>query len=256
MENHIIIYGFLAALFAASFSALGGLLIFIKKTYNRKQLDFVLNIAAGIMLASSMFTLLMPAAETVRQNGNNISGAFLISLAVCGGVGLIWILHEILPHEHQYMETQGSISPHSALLFVFAIAFHKFPEGLAVGVAYAGQNIFDPSAITVGISLQNIPEGLMVATSLVSINYSKLQAALYAALTGLVQPLGAIVGLFLTSFGQNLVPFGMALAGGTMLFVIINEVLPETYHEDEPKNSTTALLTGFILMTWISIALG
>lgn len=256
MGTHVILYGLLAAIFAASFSALGGLLIFLKKTYDQKQLDFVLNIAAGIMLASSVFTLLMPAADTVRQNGNNISGAFLISFAVCCGVGLIWLLHKVLPHDHQYMETKGSLSPRSALLFVFAIAIHKLPEGLAVGVAYAGQNIFDPSAITIGISLQNIPEGLMVATSLVSINYSRIKAALYAALTGLVQPLGAIIGLFVTSFGQTLVPFGMALAGGTMLFVIINEILPETYHQNEQHNSTVALLIGFIFMTWISIALG
>lgn len=259
MTESILWHGTIAAVFTSLFAGLGGFLIFCKKHYSHENIDFMLNIAAGIMLASSVFTLLAPAASSINQvEANHYLGGLWIVLAVIGGVGIIWILHEVVPHEHEYSgkHGEGAINMRSSLLFIFAIAIHKFPEGLAVGVAYAGQELFDPKALAVGIALQNIPEGLMVAVSLVAIRFSRLKAALLAAVSGLMQPLGALVGILGTGFSPKLVPFGMALAGGTMLFVIINEVLPETYIRRNEEKSSAAILIGFIFMTYLSIVLG
>ena len=247
MTESILWHGTIAAVFTSLFAGLGGFLIFCKKHYSHENIDFMLNIAAGIMLASSVFTLLAPAAASINQvEANHYLGGLWIVLAVIGGVGIIWILHDSGKHG------EGAINMRSSLLFIFAIAIHKFPEGLAVGVAYAGQELFDPKALAVGIALQNIPEGLMVAVSLVAIRFSRLKAALLAAVSGLMQPLGALVGILGTGFS----PFGMALAGGTMLFVIINEVLPETYIRRNEEKSSAAILIGFIFMTYLSIVLG
>lgn len=259
MAESLLWHGTIAAVFTSLFAGIGGFMIFLKKRYSRNNIDFMLNIAAGIMLASSVFTLLAPAASSINQvESNHYWGGFWIVAAIMCGVGIIWVLHEILPHEHEYSGKHGmnAANIRSSLMFIFAIAIHKFPEGLAVGVAYAGQELFDPKALAVGIALQNIPEGLMVAVSLVAIDFSRLRAALLAALSGLMQPLGAVVGILGTGFSPKLVPFGMALAGGTMLFVIINEVLPETYIRRSEEKSSAAILFGFIFMTYLSIVLG
>jgi len=123
-------------------------------------------------------------------------------------------------------------------------------------VAYAGQEYLNPMSLVIGMSLQNIPEGLMVSTSLYAIKFSRQRAVYYAALTGLLQPLGAILGLFITSFSDILIPFGMALAGGTMFFVVVNEVIPETCYHDNKDKGAISLVIGFILMTYISIIVG
>jgi hypothetical protein len=142
-----------------------------------------------------------------------------------------------------------------AWLFIIAITLHKLPEGLAVGVAYGAEDIISPLSLVVGIAAHNIPEGLTIAISLVAAGNSRLRAALTALAIGLVQPLGAIVGLLLMDISFNIVPYGMALAGGTLLFVVINEILPETYGQKETNRSAAAVFVGFIAMTYISIVL-
>lgn len=254
----LLVTGTLAALFTSAFAGLGGFLIFVKRRYSQENINFMLNMAAGVMLASSVFTLLAPAVSNINHiESNRYLGGLWICLAVTSGVGLIWLLHEFIPHQHEYGDRQEfKISWNSSWLFIMAITIHKFPEGLAVGVAYAGQELFDPKALAVGIALQNIPEGLMVAVSLVAIDFSKLKAALFAAVTGLMQPLGAIIGILGTGYSAKMVPFGMALAGGTMLFVIINEVIPEVYICKNGKKNALAILVGFIMMTYLSIIWG
>lgn len=257
MEN-VLIQGILAALFTSSFAGLGGFLIFCKKKYSQENINLMLNAAAGIMLASSVFTLLAPAVSSINQmETNHYIGGIWICFAVIIGVGLIWVLHEIVPHEHELSGHHGlKMDWRSSWLFIMAITIHKFPEGLAVGVAYAGQDLFDPKALAIGIALQNIPEGLMVAVSLVAINFSRLKAAVFATLTGLMQPLGALLGILGTGFSPKLVPFGMALAGGTMLFVVINEVIPEIYIRKKGEETSLAILAGFVIMTYICIVMG
>ena len=170
------------------------------------------------------------------------------------GVAIVWLLNIILPHEHNSMGHHGPyFDVKKAWLFIVAITLHKIPEGLAVGVAYGAEEIINPMSLVIGIAIHNIPEGLTIAISLIGAGYSKTKAALVAFLIGFMQPIGALIGLLLTETDFNFVPYGMALAGGTMLFVVINEILPETYGQKENTKSVWAVFSGFILMTYIAI---
>lgn len=256
MEN-IFFQGFFAAVIACLFTGVGGFFVFIKKQYKKKDIDFMLNTAAGVMLAAAFFSLLAPAVDVVMSSGTNryLSGICII-VAITFGAGLLWLLNFIVPHEHNVLDGENSsISLKTALLFIIAITLHKFPEGLAIGVAYSAKNIINPESLTIGIALQNIPEGLTVAIAMVASGKSKIKSAIIAMLTGLVQPVGALIGLLLVDVNQMFLPFGMALAGGTMLFVIINEVLPETYGGEHDKKASLAFFLGFVFMTYIAIVL-
>ncbi len=258
MINQIFLHGFLAALAAGMVTGLGGFCIFFKKRYLKSEINMLLNIAAGVMLAASFFSLLVPAMEEIVIEGDEIyQTAFNYVLAVFGGVLLVWVLNLFIPHEHNAMGHHG---PHfdlkKAWLFIIAITLHKLPEGLAVGVAYGAENIVNPISLVIGIAAHNIPEGLTIAISLVAAGNSRLRAAMTAFVIGLVQPLGAIVGLFLMGVDFAVVPYGMAFAGGTLLFVVINEILPETYGNKFTNQSAAAVFCGFIVMTYLAMVFG
>ena len=257
MVNQVFMQGLLAALAAGLVTGIGGFMIFLKKRYLKTEINQLLNLAAGVMLAASFFSLLVPSMhEIVRDSRNIYSGALGYVLTVFAGVLLVWILNLLIPHEHNSMGHHGPyFDLKKAWLFIIAITLHKLPEGLAVGVAYGAEDILSPLSLVVGIAAHNIPEGLTIAISLVAAGNSRLRAALTALAIGLVQPLGAIVGLLLMDISFNIVPYGMALAGGTLLFVVINEILPETYGQKETNRSAAAVFVGFIAMTYISIVL-
>lgn len=257
MLNEVYLQGFLAALAAGLVTGVGGFCIFFKKHYLKPEINQFLNLAAGIMLAASFFSLLVPAMEEIMLEPQNIyTSALGFVAAVFGGVLLVWILNLAIPHEHNAMGRHG---PHfdikKAWLFIIAITLHKLPEGLAVGVAYGAENIVNPLSLVLGIAGHNIPEGLTIAISLVAAGNSRLRAAVTACVIGLVQPLGAIIGLFMMGISFNIVPYGMALAGGTLLFVVINEILPETYGAKETNKSAAAVFIGFIVMTYLTMIL-
>lgn len=254
-----IIEGTLAAFLICLFAGLGGALVFLKRKYNKENINFLLNMAAGVMLASSVFTLLSPAANTViNSDSNHYVAALLVAGAVVIGICLVWLIHLFLPHKHdlEHMPKNEILNSRSAWLFVWAIAIHKFPEGLAVGVAYAGEQINNPLSLSVGMALQNIPEGLMIALSLVAAGWSRLRGVGIAFLTGLMQPIGAIVGIITAAVSATFIPFAMAIAGGCMLFVIINEIIPQTYGCGENSKQTLAIMFGFVLMMYINMILG
>lgn len=254
MVNQVFLHGFLAALVAGMVTGVGGFCIFLKKRYLKAEINMLLNVAAGVMLAASFFSLLVPSMQEIVRDSSLLKTSLNYVLAVFGGVFLVWILNLLIPHEHNAMGHHG---PHfdlkKAWLFIIAITLHKLPEGLAVGVAYGAENIVNPLSLVIGIAAHNIPEGLTIAISLVAAGNSRLRAALTAFAIGLVQPLGAIVGLFLMGLSFNIVPYGMALAGGTLLFVVINEILPETYGNQNTNKSAAAVFAGFIIMTYLSI---
>jgi len=260
LNSDVLINGIIASLVASLFSGLGGALLFCRQNYSNKSISLLLNLSAGIMLSSAVFNLLFPAINGINSLENNsFTVANVIILALFCGVGIIWLLHSVLPHQHEHelkYNENRIINNRSALLFVFAIALHKIPEGLSIGVAYAGHQYLNPLSLVIGMSLQNIPEGLMVATSLYAIKFSRIKSVYYATLSGLLQPLGALVGLVIVGFSNYLIPFGMILAGGTMLFVVINEVLPETVYHDNTDKNAVYFIIGFILMTYISILIG
>lgn len=258
MINAVFMQGFLAAFAAGLVTGLGGFLIFVKKRYLKPEINQLLNLAAGVMLAASFFSLLVPSMKEILADARNIYlSSFEYAAAVFAGVLLVWILNLLIPHEHNAMGHHG---PHfdlkKAWLFIIAITLHKLPEGLAVGVAYGAENIVNPLSLVVGIAAHNIPEGLTIAISLVAAGNSRLRAAITAVVIGLVQPLGAIIGLLLMDISFNIVPYGMALAGGTLLFVVVNEILPETYGNKETNKSAAAVFAGFICMTYLTMVLG
>jgi ZIP family zinc transporter len=247
--------GFIASLIAGMITGIGGFCIFFKKRYLKAEINQFLNLAAGVMLAASFFSLLVPAMKDIVGKGGDIHvEAFSYVVAVFLGVLLVWLLNVLLPHEHNSMGHHG---PHfdvrKAWLFIIAITLHKVPEGLAVGVAYGAESIINPLSLVVGIAVHNIPEGLTIAISLVGAGYSRLKAALMALTIGFMQPIGAIIGLLLMDINLRIVPYGMALAGGTLLFVVINEILPETYGQKETNRSAASVFLGFILMTYITM---
>ena len=258
MINEVFLRGFEAALIAGLITGLGGFCIFLKKRYLKTEINLLLNLAAGIMLAASFFSLLVPSMhEIITESQNIYLNALEYIFAVFIGVLLVWILNLVIPHEHNAMGHHG---PHfdikKAWLFIIAITLHKLPEGLAVGVAFGAEDLVNPLSLVVGIAAHNIPEGLTIAISLVAAGNSRLRAALTACVIGLVQPLGAIVGLFFMGISFNIVPYGMALAGGTLLFVVVNEILPETYGTKETNRSAAAVFLGFIAMTYLTIVFG
>ena len=245
--------GFVASLVAGMFTGIGGLGVFLKKRYFKADINVLLNLAAGVMLAASVFSLLVPAMSDIVGKGENIAvDALQYVVAVFAGVAIVWLLNIILPHEHNSMGHHGPyFDVKKAWLFIVAITLHKIPEGLAVGVAYGAEEIINPMSLVIGIAIHNIPEGLTIAISLIGAGYSKTKAALVAFLIGFMQPIGALIGLLLTETDFNFVPYGMALAGGTMLFVVINEILPETYGQKNTNKSAVAIFLGFIVMTYL-----
>lgn len=255
MITDVFVQGLLAALIAGLVTGVGGLCIFLKKRYLKSEINQLLNLAAGVMLAASFFSLLVPSMQDILgMSGDIYVEAFSYVTAVFSGVMIVWILNLLLPHEHNAMGHHG---PHfdvkKAWLFIIAITLHKLPEGLAVGVAYGAEELVNPLSLVIGIAAHNIPEGLTIAISLVAAGYSRLRAAAVAFAIGLVQPLGAIIGLLLMDISFNIVPYGMAMAGGTLLFVVVNEILPETYGQKETNKSAAAVFVGFILMTYITM---
>lgn len=258
MFSEIFLQGMLASLLAGLVTGIGGFMIFLKRKYSQENINVMLNLAAGVMLAASFFALLVPAMQKIAEFSPDIHVAgFWYCGAVFAGVLLVWLLNAILPHEHNNMGQHGvHFSLKKAWLFIIAITLHKLPEGLAVGVAYSAEDFMNPDSLVLGIALHNIPEGLTIAVSLVAAHYSKIRAALTSLLIGMVQPFGALVGLLIMDYSDKIVPLGMAMAGGTLLFVVINEILPETYGVKNTEKSAFAVFAGFILMTYLTMVLG
>ena len=251
-------HGFCGALIAGLFTGVGGVAVFLKKRYTQTNINVLLNLAAGVMLSASFFALLVPSMSQLINLYSDIHVAgFVYCGAVSFGVGLVWLLNAVLPHEHNNMGHHGAkFDLKKAWLFIIAISLHKFPEGLAVGVAYGAEEFINPLSLLIGIALHNIPEGLTIAISLVAAGVGRAQSALTAFAIGMVQPLGALIGLLLIGVSSSLIPLAMAMAGGTLLFVVINEILPETYGYKETDKSAFAVFTGFIVMSYLFMVLG
>ena len=249
--------GIMAALIAGMFTGVGGFAIFLKKKYSKEVINMMLNIAAGVMLAASFFSLLAPAMhEVMTLHSDTTIAALYYSASVFAGVCLVWLLNDLLPHEHNNVGHHGPFfNLKKAWLFIIAISLHKLPEGLAVGVVYGGEDSVNPLSLVMGIAIHNIPEGLIMAIALYGAGKSKIKAALTALLMGMLQPLGALVGVMLTSVDFMIIPLVMAMAGGTLMFVVINEILPETYGTKKTDKSAAAVFGGFIFMTFIFMIL-
>ncbi|RLD13446.1 MAG: ZIP family metal transporter [Caldiserica bacterium] len=222
--------------------------LFLKKN-NPKLTDALLGFAAGIMLAATFFSLLLPALDI---------GGILVTIVgmVLGGV-LMSFLDKITPHMHFIYGREGPSSRLKKIwLFVFAITLHNFPEGLSVGLGFGSGNIKAGIIIATAIGLQNMPEGLAVALPLVAEGYTRWKSLLIATLSGLVEPLMGLLGFFLVSIFKPILPYGLAFAAGAMLYVISEEVIPESHRRGFEKEATFSLMAGFIVMMILDYLLG
>ena len=242
----IILVGFLASLLAGLATALGALPILIWRRGPGRVLDVMLGFAAGVMLAAAVFCLIVPALEDYDNAGGGLIVTFI---GILLGALFLHAADRLVPHEHLiFKNSVDSAAARRVWLFVLAIAIHNFPEGLAVGLGFAGGDTGQGTALAIGIGLQNIPEGLAVAVPLLMVGYSRGRALLVATLSGLVEPLGALVGLSLAGTFQLILPMGLAFAGGAMIFVVVDEVISETHRRGIGRLASGALMAGFVIM--------
>ena len=232
MDWVIILWGTLASLAAGLATSLGALPVFFLKDISDKVLDILLGFAAGVMLAASAFSLLVPALNLEPEVGG---GVWIVSGGVIAGVLFIALVDKWAPHRHFVKGPEGKVSKRLAAtwLFVIAITIHNFPEGLAVGVSFGqgSENIVSGIIVAIAIGLQNIPEGTAVAMPLLKEGYTKRKAFFIAAASGIVEPIGAFLGVSLIGVAKFFLGFGMAFAAGAMIFVIADEIIPETHRE-------------------------
>lgn len=245
----------------AGFAAttLGALPALALRAMPRRLEDSLMGMAAGMMLAATAFSLLLPGLEAGSGIlGNEPLGAAVVVFGMGLGVLLMLGLEQFTPHEH---ESTGPCGPGHARcprmwLFVFAIALHNLPEGMAVGVAFSQGSLEDGLPLAVAIALQDIPEGLAVALALRSVGLTPAPAVGVAALSGTLEPLGALIGLGLASGFPLAYPLGMGLVAGAMLFVVSHEVIPETHRNGHQTPATLGLMAGFAIMMVLDTTLG
>ncbi|WP_121066517.1 ZIP family metal transporter [Chachezhania antarctica] len=251
--------GFLGSLAAGSLTAVGALPVFFGRIPSRATRDLLLGFAAGVMLAASFFSLIIPALDAAeRQFDGSATPAAIVCLAILLGMGAVALMNEKIPHEHFKSGREGpdAVSLRRVWLFIIAITIHNVPEGLAVGVGFGADGLSGGLPLAIGIGLQNAPEGLAVAVSLLGEGYSRTRAWGIAALTGLVEPVGGLIGASVISLAQPLLPWGLAFAAGAMLYVISHEIIPETHRSGHQNRATLGLAFGLVIMLFLDVWLG
>lgn len=247
----------LTALGVGGATMIGSLVGFLIKKPSHKFNDVVLALAAGVMLAAAVIGLILPSLE--------YGGQFGLPIAVVGvfcGAFCLNLLDRLTPHLHRLVGIEPEAHPQSTaradkvLLFVMAIAIHNFPEGIAAGVGFGSGNTAEALTVAGGIALQNIPEGMIIIAPMLSAGISRRRTFLCAMATGLVEVVGTLLGYFAVSLSAAILPFALAFAGGTMLYVISDEMIPETHAHGNERSATYALLVGFCLMLATDFYLG
>ena len=248
----------LAGAIAAAATALGTLPVLLSQSFSKRSYDCFLGFGAGVMLGATSFSLIVPALAAARAGGAGAMGASTtIGLGIALGALLVVALGRLVHRgEHLLEQDDGARDGYRRVwLFVAAITLHNLPEGLAIGVAYAGPNIDSAHTLATGISIQDVPEGLVVALALRSVGYGRWFSVGLGALSGLIEPAAAVAGVALISISEGLLPLGLALAAGAMLYVIVHEVIPESHRNGNGSFASAALVLGFILMTVLDTAL-
>lgn len=245
----------LTALGVGGATVVGAVIGFLFKKVSHKFSDIVLSFAAGVMLAAAVLGLILPSLDYGGKYGLliTIAGIFV------GAVSLN-LVDKLVPHLHKLIGTD--IEPHhnanlsKVLLFVTAIAIHNLPEGIAAGVGFGAGDTSQALLIAGGIALQNIPEGMVIIGPMLAAGIKPGKTFICAALTGVVEVVGTLIGYFAVSLASAILPFALAFAGGTMLYVISDEMIPETHAHGNESGATYALLVGFCLMLVTDILLG
>ena len=258
---HPIVQALLATLFTWFVTAAGALPVFFTKTLNRKVLDAMLGVAAGVMVAASYWSLLAPAIEMSHGSWVPAAIGFL-----AGGI-VLRVVDRILPHVHPAMsgmEAEGvKTSWQRSTLLVLAITLHNIPEGLAVGVAFGaaaagveGATLAGAVALALGIGLQNFPEGMAVAMPLRREGLSRLRSFVYGQFSGMVEPIAGVLGAWAVLSMRALLPYALAFAAGAMIFVVVEELVPEAQVEGNSHLATAGTMLGFTIMMILDVALG
>ncbi len=247
--------GLLASLLAGLATGIGAIPVLFTRDISDKLLDGLLGFAAGVMLAATSFSLIIPAIE---KGGGGFKGSLITAAGIMLGGIFLDLVDKSFPHLHVVagMEGSPSASLKKIWLFVIAITIHNFPEGLAVGVGFGDGDISNGTTLAIGIGLQNMPEGLAVALALVREKYPPWKAFLIALLTGLVEPIGGLIGVGLVHIARPILPIALAFAAGAMLFVISDEIIPETHSGGNQRIATYGVLIGFVIMMILDVSLG
>ncbi|MCD0505439.1 ZIP family metal transporter [Bordetella petrii] len=252
-------YALLGGTAGFSATALGALAAIGLRTIHARTQDTMLGFAAGMMLAASAFSLILPGLEAAKVlYGDGPAAAAVVVAGLALGVLLMLGLDAFTPHEH---DSTGPCGPQAervnrVWLFVLAITLHNLPEGMAIGVGFANGDMQVGVPLASAISIQDIPEGLAVAMALRAIGLAPVRAALIAVATGLMEPLGALVGLGMSSGLAVAYPVSLGLAAGAMIFVVSHEVIPETHRNGHQTPATVGLMAGFAVMMFLDTALG
>ena len=247
----------LTALGVGGATIFGTLLGFVFKNISHKFSDIVLSFAAGVMLAAAVFGLVLPSLEYGGKLGLLVTIAGIFCGALC-----LSFFDRLVPHLHKLSGVEqeshpgGSGKLDKVLLFVTAIAIHNLPEGIAAGVGFGSGNVSDALAVAGGIALQNIPEGMVIIGPMLAAGMKPGRTFLAAAATGVVEVVGTLLGYFAVSVSTVILPFSLAFAGGTMLYVISDEMIPETHAHGSQQGATYALLAGFCVMLVMDVLLG
>jgi ZIP family zinc transporter len=259
----------LQALFATIFTwavtALGAAFVFVNKTLSNKLVDLMLGFAAGVMIAASFFSLLLPSIDMAQSAG--LPGWLPAVVGFLFGGAFLYAIDKILPHLHPGLATDQSegIKTHwqRSVLLVLAITLHNFPEGLAVGVAFGAVAAGIPSAsltsalaLALGIGLQNFPEGMAVSMPLRAEGLSRRKAFMLGQASGLVEPIAAVLGAVAVIAMQSLLPYALGFAAGAMIYVVVEELIPESQRDESTDVATIGAMVGFALMMFLDVALG
>ena len=245
----------LTALGVGGATVIGALIGFIFKNISHKFSDIVLAFAAGVMLAAAVLGLILPSLEYGGKYGIWITVAGIFVGAVC-----LNLIDKLVPHLHKFVggepESHNNAKLSKVFLFVMAIAIHNLPEGIAAGVGFGSGDTTQALIIAGGIALQNIPEGMVIIAPMLSAGISPRKTFILAMITGLVEVVGTLIGYFAVSISTAVLPFALAFAGGTMLYVISDEMIPETHSHGSERGATYALLVGFCVMLVTDVLLG
>ena len=242
----------LTALGVGGATMIGSVIGFLFKEISHRFSDIVLSFAAGVMLAAAILGLILPSVEY----GN----LFITVAGIFSGALCLNLVDRLVPHLHHMVGVDqeshsGNANLDKVLLFVLAIAIHNLPEGIAAGVGFGSGNNAEALLIAGGIALQNIPEGMVIISPMLAAGISPKRTFLCGLATGLVEVIGCLLGYFAVTIATAILPFALAFAGGTMLYVISDEMIPETHHDNE-SGATYALLVGFCVMLISDVLLG
>ncbi len=262
---HPVFQAFLATMFTWFMTAFGAGMVFFFKKIDRKMLDAMLGFAAGVMIAASYWSLLAPAIEMAKES--SLPPWIPATSGFLSGGAFLWIVDRLIPHVHMGFPTSEAEGIHTSwrrsVLLVLAITIHNIPEGLAVGVAFGALAADLPSAslggavaLALGIGIQNFPEGSAVSVPLRREGFSRMKSFWYGQLSGVVEPMAGVLGAVSVIYMKPILPFALSFAAGAMIYVVVEELIPESQMEKHTDFATTGAMMGFAVMMTLDVALG